>query len=580
MMNDTSDADDAGDYLQKHYPDYFGDKGLLVIHTDKKGDVSKKDLEQARQTAREVDDETNPVNAIVSVLMLREGWDVQNVTVVVGLRPYTAKANILPEQTIGRGLRLMFRGMESDYIERLDVIGNSSFISFVEDLERDEGTKFGSFQIGKDKLEIVTIMPDTQKADKDIEIPVLSPILVRKKSISEEIESIDVGTLKAPRLPKKETKEETETFRYDGYDFLTLQKLVERKYKIPMAQTPQEVISYYAKEIAQNLKLPSQFAHIVPKISQFLEERAFGEKVSLEDPTILKAISSNVAQYVVIQTFVKALRAVIIEERTPELTGPTRKLSETEPFPFSRKTNVASKCIFNRVPCDNDFELQFSEFLQSANDVVKYSKLPRRFGFSIEYTDSVANLRYYEPDFVAVLENGGNYIVETKGLQDIDVQHKDIAAKIWCEYATTLTGKQWSYLKVQQQDFLRLEPNEFSDLLVLSEGQRAVPTEITSFDEIISQIDKQTLFLNVYRNNEILALLSVICRFGPLTVEQLSDSIETNRELTTQYLCVLKANSLVNQKEDRIEISAAGVQLLESMRLNQKAMQGNKGATK
>ena len=42
--------------------------------------------------------------------MLREGWDVQNVTVVVGLRPYSAKANILPEQTIGRGLRLMFRG--------------------------------------------------------------------------------------------------------------------------------------------------------------------------------------------------------------------------------------------------------------------------------------------------------------------------------------------------------------------------------------------------------------------------------------------------------------------------------------
>ena len=44
MMNDTSEADDVKDYLQKHYPDYFGDSGLLVIHTDKKGDVSKKDL--------------------------------------------------------------------------------------------------------------------------------------------------------------------------------------------------------------------------------------------------------------------------------------------------------------------------------------------------------------------------------------------------------------------------------------------------------------------------------------------------------------------------------------------------------
>jgi type III restriction enzyme len=250
--------------------------------------------------------------------------------------------------------------------------------------------------------------------------------------------------------------------------------LLERQYKIPLAQTPQEVISYYAKEIAQNLKLPSQFAYIASKIKQFLEERAFGEKVSLDDPTILKAISSNVAQYVVVQTFVKALRKIITEERVPELVGPLRKLSETEPFPFSRKTNDASKCVFNRVPCDNDFELRFSEFLQSATDVKKFSKLPRRFGFSIEYADSSANLRYYEPDFVAVLDNGDYYLIETKGLEDINVQHKDRAAKIWCEYASSLTGLSWNYLKVQQQEFLKLEPNEFSDLLALDGTQQSL----------------------------------------------------------------------------------------------------------
>jgi hypothetical protein len=33
---------------------------------------------------------------------VREGWDVQNVTTIVGLRPYTSKARILPEQTLGR----------------------------------------------------------------------------------------------------------------------------------------------------------------------------------------------------------------------------------------------------------------------------------------------------------------------------------------------------------------------------------------------------------------------------------------------------------------------------------------------
>ena len=131
MMNDTEEADDVGDWLKKKYPAEFGSERLLVIHTDKSGEVSKKDLETARKVSREVDDGKSPVNCIVSVLRLREGWDVQGVAVIVGLRTYTSKANILPEQTVGRGLRLMFRGGGSGYIERVDVIGNKTFIEFV-----------------------------------------------------------------------------------------------------------------------------------------------------------------------------------------------------------------------------------------------------------------------------------------------------------------------------------------------------------------------------------------------------------------------------------------------------------------
>ncbi|MGH9426312.1 MAG: DEAD/DEAH box helicase, partial [Terriglobia bacterium] len=138
MLNDTEEADEVGDWLRTKYPSEFGDTKTLVIHTDSKGEVSKKSLSEARDLARRVDEGENPVNAIVSVLMLREGWDVQNVTVVVGLRPYAAKANILPKQTIGRGLRLMFREMPIQYTERVDIIGNKAFLNFVDDLEKIE----------------------------------------------------------------------------------------------------------------------------------------------------------------------------------------------------------------------------------------------------------------------------------------------------------------------------------------------------------------------------------------------------------------------------------------------------------
>src|SRR5207237_1082115 len=148
------------------------------------------------------DSEHSPINAIVSVLMLREGWDVQNVTVVVGLRPYTAKANILPEQTIGRGLRLMFRERPAGYAERADIIGNRAFLEFVDDLEKLEEVKLDTFEIGKDKLRIVTIMPLKDREKFDIGLPALTPALVRKKSLAEEIASLDVMSLRSVVLPK------------------------------------------------------------------------------------------------------------------------------------------------------------------------------------------------------------------------------------------------------------------------------------------------------------------------------------------------------------------------------------------
>jgi type III restriction enzyme len=468
MMNSTTEADDVGDYLQRKYPTEFGGDKLLVIHTDNTGNVSKRDLDKARDVARKVDHGDNPVNAIVSVLMLREGWDVQNVTVIVGLRPYTSKANILPEQTVGRGLRLMFREMATrpTYTERVDVIGNKAFIKFVEDLEREENLELDTFVIGRDKLIIVTIQPEEAKIEMDIALPVLTPILSRKKSLAEEIRALNVSEMETPPLPRKQTKEEREKFKYEGIDIITLETVVAREYTVPEVQTAEEVIGYYAKRIAQDVKLPSQFAALAPKVREFLETRAFGEKVNLEDKEIIRAISTNVAQYVTVKTFVSALRELVVEQLQPELLSEGRRLSETVPFPWSRSTIEAMKTVFNLVACENDLERKFAKFLEDAKDVGRFAKLPDPFGFAIEYTDAAGNLRYYRPDFVAVLGDGRHYIVETKGREDVDVAHKDRAAMLWCENATMLTGTEWSYVKVPQKDFEGLQADEFADLMV------------------------------------------------------------------------------------------------------------------
>lgn len=468
MMNSTEDAEDVADWLRTKYTGEFAGDCTQVIHTNKSGEISKQDLDIARKAVREVDDEKSPINAIVSVLMLREGWDVQNVTVVVGLRPYTAKANILPEQTIGRGLRLMFRDLPSSYTERVDIIGNNAFLNFVDDLEKLEELKLDTFEIGKDRLRIVTILPLEDRKEFDIGLPVLTPSLVRKKSLAEEIAGLEVMAFQSIVLPMSEDDEKAKTFRYEGYDIITLKKEVERDYTIPEPQTAQEVIGYYARRIAEAVKLPAQFAALAPKVREFFEQKAFGHPVDLNDRATVKAMSTAVAHYVCVDVFKKALQSLTIEEQKPQLLEPARMLSNCQPFPWSRPVWEGQKCVFNLVPCDNDFEREFARFLDNASDVVAFAKLPRAFGFTIEYTDTAMNLRNYEPDFVAVDKSGTHWLLESKGQENVDVLRKDVAATRWCENATQLTGKPWKYLKVPQKEFTALEPSRLSDLMAFA----------------------------------------------------------------------------------------------------------------
>ena len=62
--------------------------------------------------------------------------------------------------------------------------------------------------------------------------------------------------------------------------------------------------------------------------------------------------------------------------------------------------------------------------------------------------------------------DGAHNHSETKGREDVDVAHKDRAAKMWCENATLLTETHWEYVKVPQKEFEKLEATEFSDLTV------------------------------------------------------------------------------------------------------------------
>ena len=85
--------------------------------------------------------------------------------------------------------------------------------------------------------------------------------------------------------------ENTKTFIYEGYDIITKSKEIEREYRIPQAQTSEEVISYYAKIIASNVKLPSHFSSIALKIREFLKKKLLKKKSILTIKKVLMQLA-------------------------------------------------------------------------------------------------------------------------------------------------------------------------------------------------------------------------------------------------------------------------------------------------
>ncbi len=95
----------------------------------------------------------------------KEGWDVRNVTTIVGLRAYVAQSNILPEQTLERGLRRMYFG--SDIPETVSVMGTPAFYR----LRRVHSKRGRDLRAGADgagRKDSLVVEVDIENTDKNL----------------------------------------------------------------------------------------------------------------------------------------------------------------------------------------------------------------------------------------------------------------------------------------------------------------------------------------------------------------------------------------------------------------------------
>ena len=114
---------------------FFGGRYVgKVIEID--SSTSGAETEENIQKLLTIEKNTNPIEIVLHVYKLKEGWDVNNLFTIIPLN--AAKSDILALQTIGRGLRLPFgeiTGIEE--LDTLDIVAHDHYREIIDDIKNN-----------------------------------------------------------------------------------------------------------------------------------------------------------------------------------------------------------------------------------------------------------------------------------------------------------------------------------------------------------------------------------------------------------------------------------------------------------
>jgi type III restriction enzyme len=471
MTDDTRNCDEVADYLEGHYQDLEG--AVLVIHTKRNGEISeaqsgkaREELEKLREQANAIDSADSPYKAIISVMVLKEGWDVRNVTTIVGLRAYSAKSNILPEQTLGRGLRKMYPGDVEEYVS---VVGTNAFMDFVESIQAEgvvlERKPMGEGTGPKTPL-VVEVDEENEQKDLDaldIEIPVLTPRVYREYK---NLASLDLGAAEYQRVAYLQFSEEEQ--REIVFKDITSGEVTHTTILDTAGVADyRSVIGYFCQTIMKDLRLVSGYDVLYGKVKAFVQDDLFDRRVDLDSPNTLRNLSELAATKTLLDTVKRAINALTVQDKGDAEIRDTIKLRQMRPFVAKDQGYIVpKKSVFNRIIGDSRFELVFASFLESCDDVVSYAKNYFAMSFKLDYVNADGDISNYYPDFMVKLSPKRIVIVETKGLEELDIPQKMARLRQWCEDINRVQSDvTYDFVYVDEESFERYKPTSFRQLM-------------------------------------------------------------------------------------------------------------------
>jgi type III restriction enzyme len=393
------------------------------------------------------------------------------VTTIVGLRAYSAKSNILPEQTLGRGLRKMYPGGVEEYVS---VVGTDAFMEFVESI-KNEGVEFERKPMGEGTGPKTPLMieVDTENERKnldalDIALPRLTPRVYREYKNLSDLDESAMGHEKVLYQEFTEEEQREIVFKDVTTGAVTHTTILDTA----GVADYRSVLGYFAHTIMKDLRLVSGYDVLYGKVKSFVRSELYGREVDLEAPNTMRNLSELASTRTILESFKKAINALTVREKGDAEIRDHIKLRETRPFVVKEQGYVVSKkSVFNRTIGDSRLELEFASFLEDCADVESYAKNYLAVGFKLDYVKADGDISNYYPDFVVKVAGGEIWLVETKGREDLNDPGKWERLQQWCNDASRLdSGQQYRALFVREEDWERYKPKSFRDAATVFGG--------------------------------------------------------------------------------------------------------------
>lgn len=504
LCEDTVVADKTAEHfarLTDENGNYYDKSKVLVIHSD----LPDKELEKTRKNLDRIDIDDDPLRVVISVLMLREGFDKNNICVTVVLR--ASEADLLLEQIVGRGLRLMFPAYEypalqdskldayhdirrkknpSNSFDFLFVVEHPRFIEFYNKL-KEQGYVFGTGDTSKE-ISTGDIIPVDAVTERIPLYDIAWPIQIFDEGKMPELSQVDIKTLPKyqgdfSQLKKYlskliiqethvETGAKTKTWKLDN-DYFDYSHFLRQASRAVATRGKTSILSAKQAEIAEI-------------IDEYVSEYCFGEHIDFSSSENYPILNYQPVFDHIVETISKAIIKLIDGYKFEVKKGIWGKLSDVPRIMVRESKSVETeRSIYPRngyQPKGGGFERDFMrEVLNDSSNVLAFAKLDRRHKLKITYRDETRILRNYEVDFI-VKTPDKIYLVETKADKDIDnpnVAVKVQAATAWCEQASLAPchedmsqSQEWEYLIISESLYKTNKGLSFEAFVPLCKGLR------------------------------------------------------------------------------------------------------------